>query len=149
MQSTRRFRLRLPVLLLLIAASNGCGDAEFPLAPVEGLVTFSGEPLADAHVGFEPIATRKDNRAGPGSYATTDKEGRFQLESLDGDTGAVVGSHRVTIRTFRAKKGPNGEMIVVQKEILPARYHRRSELTMEVLSGGTEQANFTLEPRNK
>lgn len=138
--------MNLKTTILAVAATviAGCSSGEFPLAPVAGQVTLDGEPLAGAHVGFEPVATRADNRAGPGSYATTDKQGHFRLESLDEQVGAVVGKHQVRIHTFQAEKGPNGEAVVVQKEILPARYHAETELTMQVTSGGTETANFEL-----
>ena len=134
-------------LCVLAVFCAGCGGGEFSVAPVSGVVTLDGEPLAGAHVSFEPVSAREDNRAGPGSFGTTDSVGRYQLETLDERNGAVVGNHRITIRTFHAERGNNGEMVITQKEILPDRYHASSELTMEVPRGGTDQANFQLESR--
>ncbi len=133
-------RLSLACLLTICA---GCGDS-FPVAPVSGTITLDGKPLADARVGFEPKRSGKELAAGPGSYATTDRQGRFVLESLDDRNGAVVGTHRVWIRTIKTKEGPNGEIETVVEEQVPARYNSQTELTFDVPAEGTEAANFAL-----
>ncbi len=142
------FRRNAIALLLFAHCATyiGCGEgSDFAMAPVSGKVTLDGKPLAEAHVGFEPIAQQGTSVAGPGSYATTDKEGHFELKSLDNHNGAVVGSHHVTIRTLQAERGPNGEVKVIQQEILPNRYHAETELTFTVPQSGTEAADFDLE----
>jgi hypothetical protein len=131
-------------LAVAVGSSTGCDNSEFPLAPVSGIVTLDGRPLPDAHVGFEPTPKPGTNVAGPGSYATTDADGRFQLLSLDKRPGAVTGVNRVSIRTFKAERGPDGEMKVLSQEVLPNRYTSGSELTFEVPENGTDQANFEL-----
>ena len=135
--------LLVPIGLLswLVA---GCGGQQYPLAPVAGHVQLNGSPLAGALVGFEPVRQGERLDAGPGSYGTTDAAGHYTLRSLDGDEGAVVGQHRVWIRTFRAKEGPNGEVIMVAPERVPSRYNSQTELTFEVKEGGTEEAIFDL-----
>ena len=78
---------------------SGCGGAsgDFPVAPVSGVVTMDGSPLADATVTFVPSVGAANSEAGPFSRAKTDKDGKFSLETRDGLRGAVVGSHQVEI----------------------------------------------------
>lgn len=136
---------RVAGLGLLVAMLCGCGGrSDFPTAPVSGVVTFNGKPLAGANVAFEPRKSGKGNLSGPGSYGTTDAEGRFRLTTIRDEEGAVVGKHRVSIRTFRAERGPDGGMQIVAKEKLPAKYHEQTTLTAEVPEEGTDAANFEL-----
>jgi hypothetical protein len=138
--------LWVSVAVLAVAAA-GCGGESYPRAPVSGTVELDGEPLAGAQVGFEPLRAGDALNAGPGSYATTDQQGHYRLEALDRMTGAVVGKHRVWIRTFRAKEGPNGTIITVVPERLPARYNSQTELEFTVPAEGTDRANFDLTSR--
>lgn len=129
---------------LALLAAAGCTDP-YPLAPVSGRVKLDGKPLPDARVGFEPIRkTVKQMDAGPGSYDLTDGEGRFELKSLDGKSGAVIGEHRVWISTYEGKEGPNGSVITIAPEKVPPRYNSESELTFTVPPEGTDQADFDL-----
>ena len=120
-------------LLALLAA--GCGGDK--VAPVSGRVTLDGKPLADAHVGFQPMAEGGKMDAGGGSYAITDADGKYTLRLVESDrAGAVVGKHRVEINirgqdddTDRRGKG-------IPRPVVPPRYNRDSELTRDVPSGG-------------
>lgn len=134
----------LPVLACSAVLLAGCGGETYPLAPVAGTVKLKGKPLADARVGFEPIRKGERLNAGPGSYGKTDANGRFELTSLDGDPGAVVGMHRVWITTHQAEEGPYGSIVTVVEEKLPPKYNVETELTFEVKEGGTDAANFDL-----
>jgi len=127
-------------IALLLAA--GCSSGS--VVPVSGRVTMNGQPLANVHVSFQPIASGSDYNPGGGSYAFTDADGRFTLRLVDGDTpGAVVGKHRVAITPRnsdddadrRGKGAPQG---------VPERYNRNTELTFEVTRGGTDKADFPL-----
>ncbi len=130
--------------LLLFFAIGGCGGHDYPIAPVEGTVTLDGEPLANASVGFEPVRKEKGTTAGFGSYGQTDAQGRYRLESVHGDDGAVVGKHRVSISTMRAEEGPNGEIKIVAPERVPERYQSGDALTFVVPEEGTDEADFAL-----
>jgi hypothetical protein len=134
----------LLVVVAVLVTVVGCGDGRFKIVPVSGVVTINGEPVADAHINFEPRTTAEDGLAGVGSYGDTDSEGRFVLQTLDNEAGAVVASHRVMIRTFVGEGGPDGSTKVIRKELLPKKYHSSSKLTFEVPAGGTDQANFEL-----
>ena len=138
-------RLRAALLLFVLMLAAGCGGQR--VVPVSGRVTLDGKPAAGVHVGFQPVAAAGNNNPGGGSYAITDEDGRFTLRMVEGgQSGAVVGKHRVEITTrveaenatdSRPKSSP-------PKAVIPPRYNRNSELTFEVPAGGTDKADFTL-----
>lgn len=139
----RRKPSRYLTLAFCSLACLGCGSDEFPFAPVSGVVELNGEPLADAWVGFDPMAKSGGVAAGKSSYARTDAEGRFELASIDDRKGAVVGPHRVWIRTFKTDK--NGK--IIRQESLPRNFNDETTLIFEVPQEGTVNANFQLEPK--
>lgn len=122
----------------------GCAGESYSIAPVSGTVTLDGEPLANASVGFEPIRQGDDIVAGYGSYGETDENGNFTLKTLHGEDGAIVGKHRVSIRTVSGELGPDGEDVITSEEKLPPRYNSDTELTFEVQPEGTDAATFEL-----
>lgn len=74
-----------------VLAVAGCGGPEGPLVyPVAGVVLRDGAPLANANVEFLPDKGRP-------SAATTDKDGKFVLEYIQGKRGALKGSHKIRI----------------------------------------------------
>lgn len=123
----------------------GCGGGD-QFAPVSGVVHLSGKPLAGASVSFEPVLSDKATY-GPGSHAITDAEGRFKLKvSTQNRSGALIGKHTVRISLGDAPKGdPGGAHLT--RELLPARYNSKSELTFDVAPGGTSAANFDLKEK--
>lgn len=88
------------VLILVVFAATvvcGCGGAGYNEVPVSGQVTYNGQPMANIHLSFQPIAKDKSG-FGPGSFGRTDQDGRFELRTVYPDApGAVPGKHRVTI----------------------------------------------------
>lgn len=80
-------------LVLILAAGCGGGPKDQPVVhPVHGSVTLDGAPLANALVRFAPDK-------GPPSAGVTDTSGKFELHDKSGATGAVVGTHAVSIST--------------------------------------------------
>jgi hypothetical protein len=77
---------------------------------------------------------------GRGSIATTDSAGKYSLIYLDGVTGALLGSHKVIIRT--EIPGEDGQPPIA-KEKLPKKYHDQTELAAEV-KPGSNRFDFTL-----
>jgi hypothetical protein len=125
-------RLVFPALVAL-ACLTGCGRSDRPpLGRVGGTVTLDGVPLPAALVVFTP--------SGPGrsAIATTDTAGRYELAFLRDIAGANVGSHTVRITTAGEDRGG--------KEILPARYHRKTELTATV-EPGDNTLDFSLQSK--
>jgi len=126
--------IRLPLHLLVALALlilAGCSRSDQPpLGRVGGLVTLDRVPLAGALVVFIPD--------GPGrsALATTDSAGRYELTYLRDIAGANLGSHTVRITTATEDRGG--------KEILPDRYHVKTELKATV-EAGTNTLDFPLE----
>jgi hypothetical protein len=135
----------LALCTCLIAAA-GCGQKAKPLAPVSGLVTFDGKPLAGGGVTFQPIAPPGSIIAGKSSIARCDAEGRFVLVTIDDKPGAIVGEHEVQI--FGPKTKPVGRTDDGggrnPPELIPRRYNFDTELTFTVPPEGTDKANFDL-----
>lgn len=107
---------------LALACLAGCSRSDRPpLGRVGGTVTLDGVPLPAALVVFTPD--------GPGrsAMATTDTAGRYELAFLRDIAGANLGTHTVRITTATEDRR--------SKEILPARYHRKTELTATVEPG--------------
>lgn len=113
------FRL---TFVAFLAVAAGCSRSDRPpLGVVTGVVTLDGRPLPDAVVLFTP--------EGPGrtSVGQTDAEGRYRLAYLRDILGANHGPHVVRIMTATEDNG--------RRERLPPRYHRRTQLSAEVLPG--------------
>jgi hypothetical protein len=142
---TLRLLFLAVALLAAVLSAAGCGQAT--VAPVSGKVTLDGQPLAGVHVSFQPIGSRTRQDPGGGSYAISDSSGGYTLRLVEGDRpGAVVGKHRVEITARneadddRDRRGKAPRLRVV----VPEKFNRFSELTIEVKPGGTATANFDL-----
>lgn len=131
--------------LCLIIGLAGCGSSEpYTLAEVSGTITMDGEPLPNVSVTFQPIAEEGKANVGPGSYGRTDEEGRFTLMTVTDDTsGAVVGSHSVSVTTPADNESGDSDVGNVIDPI-PARYNAATELTQDVPAGGTESLKIEL-----
>lgn len=123
--------------------ATGCSGRRSDLADVVGVVTLDGQPLPMATVIFQP------DSAGPASYGLTDQKGRYQVMYDVGVTGAVIGMHTVKISTFQEKDPDADPPIAAAPEILPARYHRNSELREQVTDRKVNEINFQLESRER
>ncbi len=138
----------LALALLLAGVSLGCGGSgSYGLAPVSGVVTLDGAPVAQAEVVFQPVGGEDNPTPGPSSMSRADAEGRYQLTTIRNEPGAVVGKHRIVITTPRppqAGDSDSGFTAPVHKEVIPARYNNDTQLTFEVPAGGTNEANFEL-----
>jgi len=153
------------VVMAVALLCAGCGsNSEYP--SVSGKVTYDGAPLAKIRVVFNPIPV--GNSAVPGPYSTgvTDEEGNFSLETRDGQTGAVVGSHKVgfywsdiSVRTLptlkqslqESKSSPEDaakieSMIAEVEQKLESRPKLKGNLQAKfsVPQEGTDQAVFDL-----
>ncbi len=132
----------LALSLLMVA---GCGGSAYPLAAVSGVVTLDGEPVAGARVAFQPRREGEGLDSGPGSYGTTDAQGRYRLTTIDGAPGAVVATHDVRISTYVGDVAPTTDapkMIVPER--VPTRYQEPDALTFTVPPEGTTSAAFHL-----
>ena len=105
------------------------------LGTVTGTVTIDGKAAPNIEVLFNPLGL-KYQRYRP-SIAVTDKNGRYDLNYIEDHMGAVVGSHKVELRSVtRALK-------------IPVQYNAHSEIT-RVVAAGDNRFNIDLKlPRRK
>ena len=73
----------------------GC-SGETRLVPVEGTVSFAGQPVTGGVIVFCPDSNRGND--GPLAQAAIAPDGHFSLLT-DGKPGAIVGWHRITLTT--------------------------------------------------
>jgi len=132
-------------VLLATSASVGCGRRGPKLGNVTGRVTLDGQPVAKAIVTFAPL------ESGVASSGITNEDGTYTLTCPLG-RGAVVGKHRVYVRT-QAPGAASAAQTVDEDDPLyghemyaslrapvfvdpiPARYNDKSELVREVKAG--------------
>lgn len=142
--------LALPMKMALAfccATLVGCGSsAPYELAPVSGVVTLNGKAVPYTQIIFQPKGTADNPSPGPGSTAFCDDAGKFELKTVRGEPGAVVGLHGVQIYAHGppksvAKDTDEGPQV---KEAFPAKYNVESQLTFEVPAEGAAGANFEL-----
>lgn len=114
--------------LLLLA---GCGAADGPeLARVSGTVTLNGEPLPHAVVQFQPTGPQ-----GSYSAARTDESGFYELRFTRDRSGAIIGTHRVSISTAAPDaEDENGNPRPVAEKV-PATYNAQSTMIRDVEPG--------------
>jgi hypothetical protein len=113
----------------------GCSRShQPPLGLVSGTVTLDGVPLANAIVRFTP--------AGPGrtSEGISDADGHYDLRYLRAIPGANIDQHTVRITTASEENGG--------RELLPPRYHSRTELEARVVSGSND-LDFALRSQDR
>ena len=125
------------VAALLVGCQRGPA-----VAPVSGVVTHQGVPLANAHVTFTPL-----EGANPAS-GFTDASGRFTLQTYSNNDGALIGKHRVSIiargparplRPGEIGSGMPGEM-TPGEPVIPVKFFapESSGLEREVTPGKNE-----------
>jgi hypothetical protein len=118
---------------LLALCLTGCGPSAPSTYPVSGTVTFDGKPVSDGDILFVPLDRRLGPDAGKivaGRYATRAKAGKCRVEI----TALDIGPH-----TKYVDNSP------LAANYVPARYNDESELTAEVLAGGKNVFDFSLQ----
>jgi hypothetical protein len=98
---------------MVALAMLGCGGPTYQFTPVSGVVLLDGKPARGIMVQFMPDVMEAGQ--GPTSFAVTDEDGKFTLKTYEGQEGAVIGNHVVTLTDTDeerpeqgtvAKKGP-------------------------------------------
>ena len=118
---------------------SGCFGGNSDLGSVTGTITIDGEPISYANVTFMPVQGRA-------SIGRTDENGVYKLVYTVGQEGALIGNHKVIVRTKVVKEPNYGEKgaetkdpvrLKGRKELLPKKYCDRNstELTATVESG--------------
>jgi len=124
----------------------GCGD-DLQVVPASGVIKVDGKPFAGARINTQPVAVDiKNPNPGPGSFGTTDQDGRYTLElATHPEPGAVVGTHRVTI-TLEAdafSEDPTDDRYQGPSTRLPPWFTDES-ITIEVPQGGSDSWSLEL-----
>ena len=125
----------LPLCLVgLCVLLAGCGGQDYPGAkrfPLVGTAICDGEPVDVGSISFIPIEGGEQRVSGGPIW-----DGEF---SVPEEQGAHAANYRVEIRwqkrtgkTIRDRT--SDEMVEERAEGLPAKYHKDSELTVEVPS---------------
>ena len=143
--------------VVLLGFSSGCAakDPNIPtLAPVTGVVTYKGAPLADATVTFSCLQQDKGFHAGLGN---TNAQGEYSIRTYDLN-GAVVGNNGVKIVANDAKtmaRDPESGKLLARMapgwkppvSRIPVMYgdSQKSKLTAEVEEGVTNVIDFELD----
>ncbi len=91
--------------LAMLAVLPACSKA-IKTEGVAGVITYNGEPLANATVKFIPV-----DATGSQSYGKTNEKGEYKLQTLLGaaDAGTTPGEYKVTVDCV--KNVPTGNMI--------------------------------------
>ena len=123
--------------LIMMVELAGCGPSGPELVDVQGVVTLDGKPLDRATIIFQP----KEGRA---SVGTTDADGAYRLKYTNARYGALPGDH--TVRITSQVLFTEGQANSGRPELLPQRYHEKTELTANV-SSDDPVINFDLESK--
>jgi hypothetical protein len=118
------------LLPLLFVQAAGC---EKRLCKVSGEVTFDGEPVQHGDIVFTP------DDPNLGSEAGKIHDGKFEFLAKPGKCKVVIQAARGIPGTRDPLNG--GER---QKDFIPSRYNRKTELRAEVTAKGENQFEFHL-----
>ena len=94
-------------LLTFSMVPAGCSRPQPQFVPVEGIVLLNGKALGDVQVTFSPEISFDASEKLPTSTGVTNAAGRFQLVAQSGETGAIAGSHIVSVLPA-AVQAPSG-----------------------------------------
>jgi len=137
-------------VLLGLSTLSGCGGPKIKgLVPVRGTITFNGEPLEGAAVGFTPKEFNNGDRLGTGK---TDAQGRFELRTI-GELGVLPGEYVVVVIKNEVVPGrqaspPGRPVPSVVKSLIPTRYgdSKTSDLNVVVEQNGHRDLQLALLP---
>lgn len=118
-------------LSVLLLVCFGCGDPAGPeLGEVSGTISLDGEPLPNVNIQFTP------SNGGPPSFGGTNAEGVYKLMFSHEASGAVLGTHDVSITARDVPTDENGNPVNSEKPPeIPARYQSPGALTADVKAG--------------
>ncbi|MDR0610251.1 MAG: carboxypeptidase-like regulatory domain-containing protein [Planctomycetaceae bacterium] len=133
-------------LCLVVFLLSGCNPAtkKAPMNYVEGIITLDGEPVSGASIRFTP----KEASNGISAAGFSDKNGKYKLTSMTGDSGkgTLPGEYLVTVTKYeftdlakpKFDAGSHTESITQEsKNILPEiyRFPKTTPLTVTVKQG--------------
>jgi len=125
---------------------SGCEQANQPLTPVSGKISFQNQPLPSGAIVFVPDSDRGNN--GPLAQGTIQGDGQYIMQT-GGQPGAMPGWYRVTVISLEATNhDPYRSGSNAPRSLVPEKYRdpRLSELVCEVKAGQANVINFNLTP---
>ena len=131
-----RFTILGAAIALLLVVVAGCGGnpaaQRVAVYPVEGAVTFKGQPMPGAFIVFHPKAPQAN---APAPRAEVTKDGALKVSTYDGGDGAPEGEYVVTIEWRKLVQ--NGPDLVAGPNVVPRKYSRpeTSDLVVRVAAG--------------
>jgi len=122
---------------------GGCNEP-YQIAVFKGQLMLDDAPVVNAQITLQPMANDPNSsKAGPGSYATTDAQGNFEMKLVSNDeSGAVVGQHKLFITTSEVDDVTT-DAGVVKGERIPIRYSQGREI-ITVPPSGNENARIAI-----
>jgi hypothetical protein len=140
---TRLVSCCLVAALALVPIACGRSKPE-GLASVCGKVNYKGRPLTSGTIVFVPDAEHGTN--GALARADIQPDGSYRLKCGE-LVGTVPGWHRVTVTCVEDGGLAPGQILVVPRSVLPAKYQdpQLSGLSCEVKGGQENAINFNLE----
>jgi hypothetical protein len=125
---------------LFVLMVTGCGKPGMERVHVSGKASYDGKPIEIGQIRFVPISPA----SGP---ITIDRieNGAYETATTGGVT---VGTHRVELRMYDSHEYETAPRVAGSasvKQLLPDKYNRNSELTLDVPSGsGSIDRDFEL-----
>jgi hypothetical protein len=117
------------VAAALVGLSGGCAtdDPHPATVPVEGKVTYQGQPVPKGTITFQPDGGR------PG-VGEIQPDGTYRLSTFGDKDGAVPGTHKVMIlaNTGDPTKMPSSPGYVAPKDLIPKKYSDLTTSGLEV-----------------
>lgn len=117
--------MRFGFVLLGAVFLLGCGESHPPVYPVTGVVTYNGQPVAEAEVVFLP----QGEAAATAPSGTTDAAGRYALTTFFSAESQVIGaqpgSYKVTVTKWEIPSGivdPYKKDTPQPKHLLPEKF---------------------------
>jgi len=142
--------MKCAIAVLSAVVLCGCVERSKPYktAPVSGVITLDGQPLAAAHVTFMPVhEAQAGSQSGPEASGETDASGKYTLKSAFGDRGATIGKNRVMVTTRKTEldpKNPDRPKEVVKERVPGKFFTDEAPVFINVPPDGLKSANFQL-----
>lgn len=107
----------------------------YSMIPVEGTITFEGEPLSRAEVMF-------DSPDGPRGFGVSDENGRFSVMTRQFGAGLPAGKYRVLVSSSEQTR-----IRGLGKAVQVATVYRESGVGRVSIDAGTGPLSFDLKAR--
>jgi hypothetical protein len=134
LSTSRRATLAACATLMLAAAGcSGKVEAErVPVYPVEGAITFKGQPMPGAFIVLHP---KTPNEKAPASRAEVTNEGSLRVSTYNAGDGAPEGEYVLTVQWNKLVK--NGSDVVAGPNVIPSKYSKpeTSGIVVHVAAG--------------